>query len=115
MTPRLFLIGWAAWLGALALMLWIWTADMLARSLLAGAVIAVVLIAILALIGADDAAPRWISGSSVATVLVAVGVAVCLSGFTAGLWLNLIGAEIIAFGIAGLIREQLARRGARQR
>jgi hypothetical protein len=48
---------------------------------------------------------RLITDSSVATVIVAVGVAVAMVGITAGLWLALVGAEITAFGLGGVLRE----------
>jgi hypothetical protein len=113
MKPQVFVIGWGLWLGALALMLWIWTDDEVGRVVFAAAAVAIVLIGVLVAIAPDPGEERRISGSSVATVLVAIGIAVGLSGFTAGFWLNLIGLEIIAFGVAGLIREQLAIRRRR--
>lgn len=49
--------------------------------------------------------PRLLPALSVPTVIVAVGLATGLLGLTAGLWLGLIGAEIVLFGAIWLGRE----------
>jgi hypothetical protein len=49
--------------------------------------------------------PRLLSAISVPVVVLSVGLALGAVGFTAGLWLGLIGAEIALFGGLWLARE----------
>jgi hypothetical protein len=110
------LFGWAAWLGALAAVLWIWSSHELEPALLTGGALLIALAGAYVAIRARPAGPeRRISDSSLATIVVAVGVALAAFGLTAGLWLILVGAEIAVAGLAGLAREALAgRRGGRR-
>jgi hypothetical protein len=60
------------------------------------------------------AEPRLLPTTSLPIVPVAVGLAGIAVGLTAGLWLVLVGAEVLAFGLIWLGREMwLERRGAR--
>ena len=64
--------------------------------------------------GSDDPT-RLLADDSVASATLAVGLAVALVGASFGLWLILIGAGIAAFGLGGVMREQLARRRTARR
>jgi hypothetical protein len=111
-----FIAAWALWLGALAVMLWIWTPALLPPALLSYAAAGWMAIALgIAIRGAPRDAGRAVLESSVATVLVAFGLAVSLTGLAFGLWLVLIGGEIVLLGLAGLVAEELELRGRRRR
>lgn len=56
---------------------------------------------------------RLVPAISLPVVLVAVGVATAAIGFTAGLWLGLVGGEIVLFGAVWLGREIWQERRAR--
>lgn len=60
----------------------------------------------------DDGEPvaRLLADESVASATLVVGLAIALVGASFGLWLMLIGSGVAAFGLGGLVREQLARR-----
>jgi hypothetical protein len=110
------LLGWAAWLGALAAMLWIWSSHTLEPELLTGG--AVLVAAIGAYVGARGrpaGSPRRIADSSASAVIAAAGLVLAAFGLTAGLWLILVGAEVVAVGVAGLVRELLAERRGGER
>jgi hypothetical protein len=53
--------------------------------------------------------PQLITDESAATATLAVGVAMALLGASFGLFLLLIGGGIAVLGLAGLLRERLAR------
>jgi hypothetical protein len=111
-----FIAGWAVWLGALALMLWIWTPALLPPALLSYAAAGWMAIALyLAVRGAPRESRRAVLESSLATVLVAFGLAVTLTGLAFGLWLILIGGEIVLLGLGGLVAEELELRRRRRR
>lgn len=65
--------------------------------------------------GPGDPVARLLADESAATATLAVGLAVVLVGASFGLWLILIGSGVAAFGLGGLVREQLARRRALRR
>lgn len=54
---------------------------------------------------------RLLPGVSMPVVLLAVGTATAAVGFTAGLWLGLVGGEILIFGAVWLGREIWQERG----
>lgn len=60
----------------------------------------------------EDGEPisRRLADDSVASATLVVGLAIALVGASFGLWLILIGSGVAAFGLGGLVREQLARR-----
>jgi hypothetical protein len=110
------LFGWAAWLGALAAMLWIWSSHEVEPALLTGGAVAIALAGAYVTIRARPVEPaRRIADSSVAAIVVAVGVALAAFGLTAGLWLILVGSEVALLGLAGLVREVRAERRERAR
>jgi hypothetical protein len=57
--------------------------------------------------------PRLLPTTSLPVVPIAAGLATIAVGFTAGLWLVLIGAELLAFGAVWLGRELWEERRAR--
>jgi len=106
MRAPLIIAGWGAWLGALAVMLLIWDGAGLAAGLLGGAALATLLVAAgLALRRREPTRARLIVESSAATVVAIFGLTVAVNGLAFGSWLILIGAEIIALGLAGLAIE----------
>ena len=106
------LATWGAWLMVLALVLAFWTPDDLPRFLLGAAALGALVIAGVALALPDAARDRPLPDESVATVLVAVGVATMMLGVVAGLWLTLIGVGLTVTGLAGVVRELSAQRRA---
>lgn len=101
----------ALWMGTLSLVLWLWTSDDLAPALLTGAAVALALIAAFAAT-ADEKEPgaRRVAASSLPTVVLVLGLAMALNGLVFGLFLILIGAEVAALGLAGLIAQRVAER-----
>ena len=105
--------GLSLWMGALSLVLWLWTSDDLPPALLTGAAVALALIALYAAIVAEEVTgPRRLATSSLPTVVLVLGLAMMLNGLTFGLFLILIGAEVAALGIAGLVAQFVAERRA---
>jgi len=49
--------------------------------------------------------PRLLPAVSLPVVIVAIGLATAAVGLTAGLWLSLVGGEIVLFGAVWLARE----------
>jgi hypothetical protein len=108
--------GLALWMGALALVLWLWTSDPLPPALLTGAAVALALFALYAASVREEAAgSRTLARSSLPTVVIVVGIAMALNGLTFGLFLILIGAEVVALGIGGLVLQLLNERRAAAR
>lgn len=105
--------GLALWMGALALVLWLWTSDPLPPALLTGAAVALVLIALYAATAREPAGSRTLARSSLPTVVIVFGIAMALNGLTFGLFLILIGAEVAALGVAGLVLGHLEDRRRR--
>ena len=101
----------ALWIGALSLMMWLWVDDELAPALLSGAALALLLIAAFAAtVSMESTRPRRLAESSLATVAIVIGLAMAVNGLTFGLFLILIGAQVAALGVAGLIRQHIADR-----
>ena len=110
----LWMGGLALWMGTLSLVLWLWTSDDLAPALLTGAAVALGLIAVYAANLSDEAhGPRTLSQSSLPTVVLVVGLAMMLNGLTFGLFLILIGAEVAALGLAGIVSQLVTERRSR--
>ncbi|MGH2994525.1 MAG: hypothetical protein ACRDL1_13470 [Solirubrobacterales bacterium] len=106
--------GLALWMGALSLVLWLWTTDDLPPALLTGAAVALALIALYAATRSEDVPhTRHLADSSLPTVVVVFGLAMMLNGLAFGLFLILIGAEVVALGLAGLVLQFVAERRAR--
>jgi hypothetical protein len=104
--------GLALWMGTLSLVLWLWTSDDLPPALLTGAAVALALIALYAAIVPEAAGSRRLATSSLPTVVLVLGLAMMLNGLTFGLFLILIGAEVAALGVAGLVAQFVAERRA---
>lgn len=106
MSAPLFVAGWGLWLTALATLLWIWSGDELPAGLLAGAAAGWLLIAgYLALRPRDPSRSRMVVESSLATVVLVLGLVMIVNGLAFGEWLMLIGLEVTLLGIAGLVVE----------
>jgi uncharacterized membrane protein YfcA len=106
-------------IGITSAVLWVWTPYTLPPALLSGgALLFLLLAAIVALKGRrverrkDDT--ETVPDLSFATVGVALGIINVIVGLYLGLYLILIGAGILGFGIAGWIREARAQRRARR-
>jgi hypothetical protein len=109
----LWMGGLALWMGTLSLVLWLWTSDDLAPALLTGAAVALALLAAFVATTRDEAPEtRRVPVSSLPTVVLVFGLAMTLNGLTFGLFLILIGAEVAALGLAGLIAQRVAARRA---
>jgi hypothetical protein len=106
--------GLALWMGALSLVLWLWTSDPLPPALLTGAAVALVLIALYAAMAREPAGSRTLARSSLPTVVIVFGIAMAINGLTFGLFLILIGAEVAALGVGGLVLQLLNERRARR-
>jgi hypothetical protein len=106
--------GFALALAAPVVAIWIWHSNTEEPALLTGALLGWVLISLIGLsVLAREPVERLLPSSSLATVLVAIGIATMLNGLAFGLWLILIGAEITLLGIAALVGEFLGVRGGR--
>jgi hypothetical protein len=106
--------GLALWMGTLSLLLWLWTSDDLPPALLTGATVALALVALYTATRSEDAPPtRHLADSSLPTVVIVFGLAMMLNGLAFGLFLILIGAEVVALGLAGLVIQFVAERRAR--
>lgn len=106
-----WIAGLATWMGLLALLQWLWTDDDLAPALSTGAAAALFLIALFAAtISLEGSRPRRLAESSLATVAIVIGFAMAVNGLTFGLFLILIGAQVAALGVAGLVRQHVVDR-----
>jgi hypothetical protein len=107
----LWMGGLAVWMGTLSLVLWLWTNDDLAPALLTGAAVALAVLAAFAATAQEHApGTRRVPVSSLPTVVLVFGLAMALNGLAFGLFLILIGAELAALGLVGLIAQQVAER-----
>ena len=111
-VAALWMGGLALWMATLSLVLWLWTSDDLAPALLAGAAVGLALIAAFAARLHEPPATRRVAVSSLPTVVLVFGLAMALNGLAFGLFLILIGAEVAALGLAGLIAQRVAARKA---
>jgi heme A synthase len=118
-TSAIPLAVYALLIGIMSAVLWVWTPYTLPPALLSGGAL---LFAVLALVVAlrgrteerEDEIERTVPDLSFATVGVALGIINILVGLYLGLYLILIGAGILAFGLGGWIREARAQRRARE-
>lgn len=107
----LWIGGLALWMGVLSLVLWLWTSDDLPPALLTGGAVALaVLAAFTATTHERELGTRRVPASSLPTVVLVFGLAMAVNGLVFGLFLILIGAEVAALGLAGLIAQHLAER-----
>ncbi len=108
--PWLVPVAWALWVDVLASVIAVWSGDEVSTALLGGAALA-------ALAGAGgyalrqrEISERTVVETSAAPLLLAAGTTIALNGVAFGLWLLLIGLEVIAFGTALLLRDGRAPR-----
>lgn len=99
-------VAWALWLGLLAALAAVWSGDQVATALLGGGALVTLGGAGVYAYRQSGVSERLITETSPAPALIAIGLTLALNGVAFGLWLILIGAEVTAFGIALLIREQ---------
>jgi hypothetical protein len=120
-TSAVPLAIYALLIGITSAILWVWSSDTLAPALLSGAALACALTALVVAVRgrrldargeAREAHDRPVPDLSFATVALALGIINIVVGLYLGLYLILIGAGILGFGIAGLIREAVAERRA---
>jgi hypothetical protein len=121
MTPKsaIPLAVYALLIGFTSVVLWVWTPYTLPPALLSGGALLIAVIAlVVALRGRRDTraedVERSVPDLSFATVGVALGIINIVVGLYLGLYLILIGAGILAFGLGGWIREARAQRRARE-
>ena len=107
-----FLAAWTAWLFVLAALLWILDDDPLPPALLSAAALGWGLIGVASALRPDEPPRRSFADSSLATVIVTTGLVATLLGAVFGLWLVLVGAEIVLLGAIWLYAEsrELRRR-----
>jgi hypothetical protein len=106
------LLAWSCIMLALGTMLAIWSEGSDSALLFLVGPIPLVLLAGWNRARPAPGGPRLLARVSVPVVVTALGVGIAALGFTAGLWLGLIGGEIAAFGLVWLAREiTLERRG----
>ena len=98
------MLAWAALLVALAVMLALWTSDLVAIALLPGAVVIVLIVAAGAA-RARDVDERRLPEASASAVLGAGGLALLALGAVAGLWAALVGAGLLVAASAVAARE----------
>jgi ABC-type tungstate transport system substrate-binding protein len=112
-SAAVLLLVWGLWLAVLTGVQAVFAPKLIQFSIPAVASVACVLVGLAVWVLDVRQGPgeglRLITDSSVATVVLIVGVAVALLGAGFGLWLILIGAGITALGFGGVVREQRAR------
>jgi hypothetical protein len=104
---------WAGWLSLLTIILWIWWGEILNTGELAAAAIVTALIAGgAALVARRPRAEevRRLPEMSAGTVLIALALCGMLFGAEFGLFFVLICAELLAVGVAVLVRELRSER-----
>jgi hypothetical protein len=87
----------------------LWSGDGLTSGLLGGAAVATAAGAGIYAIAGHEVEERLLAETSATPLLMALGLTVALNGVSFGPWLILIGAEIMAFGVALLIRDRRAK------
>jgi hypothetical protein len=106
--------GYAAVLAVPAFFIWLFHSETIEPVMLTIAVVGWAAIAALSLtVLGREPAGRLLPDSSLSTVLIALGIAMTLNGVVFGLWLELIGAEVILLGLIGLAGEKLTARRRR--
>jgi hypothetical protein len=105
---------WAGLLTVLTVVLWVWTSDELPPAIFSAAAGVAWLVGFYALVRhAPAPAVRATPDLSLASVMVAVAVAMLVIGALVGPWLVLIGAGALVIGLGGVARELLAQRRVR--
>ena len=106
------LLAWGGLLLALGVMLAIWSGGA-PSLLLIGNALPFFLVAAWTWIRPPRERARLLPRVSVPVVVIALGLALAAVGFTAGLWLGLVGSEVALVGVVWLGRELLDERRAR--
>jgi hypothetical protein len=110
-------LSWAAWITTLATLLFVWTPHAWAQWGLFAAAAAAAWLLGLVLFLRRRASPdlRLVPDVSLAIVLLALGIASLVNSPSFGLWLTLVGAELVLIGFVWLAYEVLSTRRARPR
>jgi hypothetical protein len=101
---------WAAWTGALAAGILVWSGDAVASALLGGVAAAALLLAGLRVLFGADPQERALVDTSGSPPLLAIGLTLIVNGIAFGLWLVLVGLELLALGALLLLRDRRAAR-----
>jgi hypothetical protein len=99
------MLAWASLLVALAVMLALWTTDLVAIALLPGAVIIVLIVAVGAA-RTRDRDERRLPEASASAILAACGLMLLALGVVAGLWAALVGGGLLVLAIVAAVRER---------
>lgn len=99
------LLAWACIMTALGTMLAIWSEGSASALLFLVGPIPLAALAAWNRARPAPGGPRLLARVSLPVVVTALGAALAAIGLTGGLWLILIGAEIVAFGLVWLGRE----------
>ena len=106
-------LAWAALLAASTGLLWAFTPTWMPLALLGGAAVLTLLVGLFVALRPGPAegpgAELDVPEVSVATVGLAVGVALAGLGLVAGAWLVYVGAGVLGFAALGLVRERRGR------
>jgi hypothetical protein len=110
-------LGWAAWITTLAAVLYVWTPSSWAQwtPFACGSGAAWLLGLVLLLRRRATPELRLVPDVSLATVLLALGIASLVNSPSFGLWLTLVGAELVLIALVWLGYEVLTSRRARPR
>ena len=107
-------LGWAAFLTVLTVLLWFWSDDPLPPGLFTGASAVTWLLGLYLLLRPGrPRTVRKVPDLSFASVLVAGAIAMLVIGALVGPWLLLIGGGALLLGLGAVGRELLAQRRAR--
>jgi hypothetical protein len=110
-------LGWAAWITALAAVLFVWTPSSWPQwtpfVCAAGGAWLLTLVLLLRRRAAPEL--RLVPDVSLASVLLALGIASLVNSPSFGLWLTLVGAELVLIALVWLGYELLTARRARPR
>ncbi len=110
--PSVWLSGVGTGLAAVAVVGWIWSESVLPPAVFTGQAVACFAAAGILEMRRAREGSRILPDLSYSIIAVAIGAAMMLNGVAFGLWLVLIGAGIVVFGLGGLVRELLAERRA---
>jgi hypothetical protein len=106
------LLGWAAFLTVLTVVLWLWTSDPLPPSLFSGAAVLAWALGLYLLVRPGTRRPpaRRLPELSLSAAVIAVGLTLLAVGAVVGVWLVLIACGVLVLGLGLAGREQLAAR-----
>jgi hypothetical protein len=105
------LLGWAAFLTVLAVVLWLWTSDPLPPSIFSGAAGIAWALGLFLLLRPGTRRPaRRVPELSLAGVVIAAGLTLLAVGAIVGVWLVLVACGVLVLGLGLAGREQLAAR-----